>query len=216
MPGPIVAVGDLLRVRVGTFQGAQAGFNIRYSRISAVDGDSADLGQIALEYAQNINNAYKALMTEHAEFIGVGITLLTGPGAPDSLEFADTTLRGPGAVTGDPLPKQCCGLVKLNSDESGRKGRGRMYVAFPSEDQSDVGQKPDTQYQINLASLAVWFVGSFTVGVGPNTASLQHIVTVTAAGAQGPDLTNFVVRDSWATQRRRGSLGAQNKVPFVQ
>lgn len=87
-------------------------------------------------------------------------------------------------------------------------------MPFPSEGDSTVAHVPSAGYMVPLALLAALFPGNINVGAVGNTLTLAPIIY--RGFGNGPHSIIVAARanQKWATQRRRGSYGAVNALPF--
>lgn len=201
-----LAVGDVIRTIFTCGQDGQQGLNIRYWRISAVAGAGLDEGEVANALFLDVFDAYCDLMTTHAEFLGVSVRDVTDPSGLAAV--ASTSDPEPGTVAGDPLPPQCCGLIKLRTKLAGRANRGRLYVPFPGETDSTVDHVPSDPYLVRLLVLSTYMTAQHTWGAAGDTVT--GIPVIRHADATTTDINGANLRRGWATQRRRGFFGAGN------
>lgn len=126
----------------------------------------------------------------------------------------------PGTGIGDPLPTQSCGLVSYQYNLSGKQGRGRNYLPFPTEDDNAADGLPTAGYMTDADTFAsAWNPVSLVVtgsGVGPPTATITGCLynPYGAIPVKIPTVVSRTIRKKWATQRRRGSEGRPNNSPF--
>jgi hypothetical protein len=205
-------VGDIIEARVITVQGPQMGVNVRHFRIDSVTGGEPSLSNIATQIEGAYAPGIRALMVSTATFRGVGARRIFP--LPRSNEFISTASAGSGTVGGDALPFQTSGLITLRTALGSRRGRGRMYVAFPAEADNAGQGLPSSGYTANLAGLAIVVESSQTV-----TGTAGSLVIVPGIfhriGAPNFDpLVAAIPRLAWATQRRRGTFGRPNTPPF--
>ncbi len=200
MAAPIAAAGDLLEIRVFTQLFVQAGINVRHLRVLSVVGGSRDLQQIADHMSTVSDIVYKPLLVITATFNGVGIRRVT-PGK--TLEFFSTVDAGPGLATGDALPGQTAGLLKLGTDFPGPSGRGRAYAPFPAESDNAPNGQPTAGYVTKMGLyLSLWTTDT-TITDGAGNDAIVRNVLVKRPAFTHRDITSGLIRDTWASQRRR-------------
>lgn len=210
MPTSIVT-GAVIEVRPLMTTAGQLGINVLHYLCTSHTG----LGATTQEIANLFNTAnaarYKALISVAATFRGIGCRAIFP--LPPSVEDFTTALLGVGTVAGDILPLQTCGLVKKASALAGRKNRGRMYIPFPGEADSDVNGLPTAGYITRLDSLnGSIFPGQVFIGAaGSSTCSFGVWSRINQLFVFTPTAIN---RTGWATQRRRGSLTKAGVNPF--
>jgi hypothetical protein len=182
--------------------------------------------QDAADYWDTIlGELYKGVLSEQAKYYGVGFKRVVGPTVPDPyLPSYAHAHRGWGSTTGDQLPRQTCGLISRKVSSHGRHGKGRVYIPFPGEFDSDELAHPTEAYLGALQSLAD---AAFQVGVGvafgPGgltwVPALSNIIDSTTTPATWADpwyspVDIYHIRRLWATQRRRSDFGRPNVPPF--
>jgi len=206
-------VGDILKVRAvcATLNTAQIAVNVRHYRVSGIAGTGVT--QQAITDAINTAWAplYKPLLAANAQYRGIGVQKIFP--VPPTAETINASLNGVGTAAGDMLPTQTCGLLQLRTTFAGPYYRGRVYLPFPAEGDSDANGAPTAGYVVNALALATQMKLTFAVTVGANQNTMIPIIWHRATLAYS-DITviNGIFR--WATQRRRGTFGQTNTVPF--
>jgi len=224
VPTISVPVNSIVKARVFTSCQQQLGVNVLYYRLVAIESaPDGDLQELCAAFSAWVASAYKAVMTQEADFRGCGLQNLGDGlvGTWPSIEVYSDSGKGVGTVTGTALPKQTCGIITKRTVIAKRLGRGRMYVPFPGEaDNLDHGI-PSTSYVDRLTTLASKVLANFsisTAGEGLNT--LQPLLRGDLTPANTTDgtwmwnpIVDYTPRPRWATQRRRGDYGRQNEFP---
>jgi len=206
-----MAVGDVFEVRLITQSGNQVGINVRHYRSSAITGSGVTLTDIAFNLASVFGPLYAPLMSNAAEFRGVGVRRRIP--APVSAEVFSTLPAVQGTRAGDQLPKQTSGVITLRTALAGRQNRGRLYVPFPAESSNGVGGTPEATYVADLITLADSLDDPRIPGFAPNTETLLPVIAHRPSYTH-VDIALAVPRGIWGTQRRRGSFGAANVSPI--
>ncbi len=206
-----IVVGDLLEVRFINGLEQQVAINVRHWLCEGVTAPGLDMQEFADVMSARFAPLYKALMPVPTLFRGCGARRLT-PGP--TLESLSNSGAGPGLQAGDPLPGQVAGLIKLITDTPGPRGRGRCYVPFASESDNTVLGVPSGAYQTNLSNLGFDFWGGMTVINGGGGALTIRGQLVKKPIMTSIVLTGHIVRDSWATQRRR-RIGVGGDTPPI-
>lgn len=205
-------IGDLLQVRMVCVCGEQTALNIRHYVITAIAG----VERTRLQIVQDMDNAYaplyKALMSNEAQYRGMDIKRLA-PGVP-TVSDATAANNGAGTLVSDVLPRQVCGVIGLKTALAGRKYRGRVYVPFPSESVSSVLGTPTAGHVTALGNLSAQLTAAFNSTQGLNTTTLAPVLLHKGSPPSWDNLTTGIVRGRFGTQRRRGSYGQPNPVPF--
>jgi hypothetical protein len=205
MAGTPLAVGNILKARIVCINDKnKTAFNIKHWRVSAIVAGVPTIEDAAEAFSIGLGGRYANCMATNATFWAVGMSRIF-PNPPTG-EVWGTSGRTGGTATGDPLPSQTCGLVKLSSPFAGKTNRGRLYVPFPAEDDNDTGDLPSGGYIVNAAGLGSLMVGGVTLTIAGRTATYIGIIWHKASTSY-TDLTTATARGKWATQRRRGMLG---------
>lgn len=214
MPQPI-GVADVVKVRVGTYADAQAGYNVRYFVCLAIAGTGATDADAANDLDALMSTVYPAILSSSASYYGVGVQLVTAHGQPLFIEQSAISGPTPGLMDAQMLPKQVAGVVKLITDLTGRSNRGRFYSMFPGVDGDTGAGKPTAAYLTDLDAVAIAWTGAATVGVGGNTSTLVPCVVHRPPSTIAPEpIIGYSVRNIWGTQRRRGDFGRTNPPPL--
>lgn len=200
MAAPAVAPGDVLEIRVFSQLFTQAGINVRHLRVVSTLGTSRTLADIA-DHMSNVSDiVYKPLLVSTATYKGVGLRRVT---PSPTLEFFSIVDQGPGTAAGDALPGQTAGLLKLGTDFPGPSGRGRAYAPFPAESDNDANGQPTLGYITKMGLYqALWTTDTNVTDGGGNEALLRNVL-VRRPAFTWRDITSSLIRDTWATQRRR-------------
>lgn len=206
---PVNAIGQIWQAKLYHHLTDQLGLNVIHYRVSAVAGTGSDADKLLIAVSQAFHVRIKDLMVVTATFDGLRLQRIRPVVA--AADCFSTDDAGPGTVNGDALPRQSSGLISKRTAISGRHGRGRYYVPFPSEDDNDSSPVPVPAYVVRLALLATVIATPLTIGAGANTATLTPVVYDRATGI-GVNIVSCTAANRWATQRRRGSFGAVNPV----
>jgi len=215
IPAVALSVGDFLQERVGFWFAPQAAYNILYWEIaSIVGGASVDLQALCNELDSLTKVPACDIITASASYSGVGLKRIS-PGVP-SVEAVSTTGSGVGTWAGDAYAKQVAGIITKRTVKSGRKYRGRLYLPFVSEAAAHTDTTPTAAYLTAADAYALVTVAPITlVPAGVTGVFLTPLLKHAAVGTTADTITNYVVRDKWATQRRRGDYGRPNTQPFT-
>jgi len=204
---------DILQVRIVGFENTdtQLGVNVLHYQVIAITGGVPTGLDCAISMDGLVKVAYKAFMGANANYIGVGVSRIF----PLPRLVEDTTRASTGAGTGGAnlLPLQVSGLVKFQSTQAARHGRGRCYPFFPSAAWADADGKMNAGGQAAVAAIRTAIPQAWAMANGGNSANLSQIlwdrVNHVARGVAATFSSNL-----FATQRRRGQLGRTNVVPF--
>lgn len=178
---------------------------------------TTDLTDCLTQFANDIVPKYKALISQEATYRGSRASFRSAGGVFESQWENSTINQGPGAVLGDPLPKQICGIVTRVGEFKGRRHRGRVYTPFPGEASNDPTEgRPNNTFLVNLSAYGQAITDPLAVNNNGDTATLLpgHIVEVNPGDKQFFEWVTYVPRPYWATQRRRGDYGKENESPI--
>lgn len=203
-----IAEDDIVRTKVLVWVNYQVGINIRYWRCSTNPGDLT-LEDLAAELTGSLVPLYVVYLTTTCIVDATKVQIVGPGGMSDEV----TTLLGTaGAVTGQTLPRQACGIVTLTTGVGGRKNRGRFYLPFPTEGMNEGDGSPNAAGLSNMDALGAYYSQPLNVTVGDFTMILAPVIV---HGGPAPDaptpITGFIVRDKWGTQKRRGDYGKLNE-----
>jgi len=203
--------GDIIEGRVYVTMGGQTSINV----VHFLGSGQIGLGGTLVEACQAFNNAMvtalKPLLSSSASYRGCGMRRIA-PGTPSVEEF-NVTGAGAGSVTGDPLPKQTCGIISKRTDFAGPRMRGRFFVPFPGESDNDSDTTPSTTYMTRLTTLASALILGFNAGIGPDATTFDLVIYHRVGGSTNA-VTAMLTREKWATQRSRGDYGRPNASPI--
>jgi len=173
MPSPITA-GMKLKVTFACLMGTQYGLiSVKYNVKSVgglgmtdqklIDGLSTDWGTL-LKAAINDNASYYGAKLDHLAVLA--------PAPVSSFLSA-----GAGTGGADALPSQTAGVVRKNTALAGRKGRGRLFLPFPSEQHSTVSGAPSAAYLVATVPIMALLTADHTITSGADSATVRAIVT---------------------------------------
>lgn len=204
-------LNDVAEVKLANTFTDQLALNIRHYLVAAVTGGSATDQEAADQLASLFKPSYNALCNAASAFFGAQAQVIR---PVTTLPAHSTAPAAANGITGAALPRQDCGLITLRTNLVGRANRGRFYVPFPSTIDNLPSGEPVPGYVIRLGTMALVILQTVTVGgAGGGTAQLTPVIFHRKTGLV-TSLVNFVVRTSWATQRRRGSFGRPNAAPW--
>jgi len=205
-----LAGGQILEFRVWTNEAEQAAVNTYHYKVVTVTGTVTDV-DAAIDFDAVMAPLYKPLMQNLSNYRGTQARIISLVPLPIAVTTSLNAGVGTAGATG--LPRQCAGLISWQTALAGPGHRGRTYLPFPSSF-SDTGDgQPGLTYQNDLENLAnaLEGFGPITSG-GGGSADVQLVLKVKAPVSPIP-ITDHVIRDHWATQRRRGSFGRANVSP---
>jgi hypothetical protein len=206
-----VVNGTILRQTVGCYLSPQVAINQVHWEVSGLVGTVSDQ-----DCCDDLNifaaNAYIPILNINATYWGVKIQIVQTT-FPKPIPVVNASLTAVGGVAGDVLPYQICGIFTKFTNNGGRIGRGRFYVAFPSEGLNTAAGQPSAAYLTLLGTLASNFCTQATITGGSGTCVLNPILYHYGAPPFPTPITGFRANPKWATQRRRGDYGKTNLIP---
>jgi len=211
--GVVPVVGDILELVIHTKAQDQAGINVRHYRVASVAAGGVALGPIVEHFESWFASAYKPLMSLAAAWEGSLISKVWP--LPRSAASYSIDAQGPGAVVGDLMSTQTCGIITLYTNRAGRSGRGRAFIPFPSETDNGPDGNPTAAYTNNLITLASVLTGDVTVTLAGATTILNPVIWKRGTDQHNVISTRFA-QGVWATQRRRGAKGRPNAAWFPE
>lgn len=156
------------------------------------------------DIADAVANAANGTLTD---VVSSDITFMGAHLSGVTLPLADLFTTGigeaPGGQTGGSgMPRNCCGLVTLNTGVAGKRGRGRLYLPPPNNNRLQIADVTWTStFAASLGTAVQDFMGALLAGspaltfgkfTGPNQTLWENYDPVRTIGRQ------FV-----GTQRRR-------------
>lgn len=211
----IIDAGDMLVVETVCTVPGQVSINRLHWKVLATSGTvGVKFIDVASWWNGLVANTYKSLMFNGAQYYGVRCRRVF-PANTDRWQFVNAS-AGPGLAGAIGLPTQTCGLISLTGSVLGRKGAGRQYLPFPAADDNDGAGVPLGGYITKAAALAIQLVTQQTVPSNPagGEAIIRCNVAPEVGIPEGNAVTEAIPRTAWATQRRRGSFGRLNNLPF--
>ena len=209
--GVTLIVGQVLVAKYHSWQSPQLGLNIRRLRITEITGGTTVLQQDCADaLSVVVGPLLRANMTEHAEYRGLTMKIHGGTTVQD-ISIAGA---GIGSIQGEALPAQVSGIITLKTDSAGRAGRGRMYIPFPSEEDSDQAFGPMAGYMQGLVGIGAYHANEQSITIPGGSMKIRFGLYIPFGADFTKDFTGYNARQKWATQRRRGSYGRPNSLPF--
>lgn len=213
---PPLVTGDVVRMRVYCWCNQQLSINTYSYVIGEIDVGSTnvlmwDLGMYLLVAAHDM---YVPIMSEFAEFLGIGLQKLTTPITGEA-QFTTSMafLDGLGLDAGQPLPTNITGLLRRSGikPSNNRQKNGRVYLPFPSENSNGDGSVPVNTYRANVTLLGENLSMPHGVtynGTTYNLVPCLELNNTIPAGWANISLTSASNR--WGQQHRRGDFGKMN------
>lgn len=218
-PNPVVVNGDTVLLSVVCYDDEQVSINRFGYLISGVAGGTLTLQDCVDTLDAPASTQWKGMINNQATYRGVMGSLFIGNRLTP---FRSTIANaGPGTAGADALPRQTCGMFTKVSAVPGPAGRGRVYVPFPAVADNGAGPIPNAGYMTRLGVMAGVLKAPLGVSVGPVTATMTPVIVRYPRPSATPPVVfrtipwaDATARQKWATQRRRGSYGRPNVLPF--
>jgi hypothetical protein len=201
---------DYLEIKYYTYLDNQLGENVFYGKILA-DGGPGPWAPIAVANALStwLHVQIKALIANPALYLGVSLRYWS-PGSPNWATVWSKLNQGVGNAGATPCPKQCSGIFSKNTALAGQKNRGRTFVPFPATADTEPGGNPTASYLTRLTAYAQRVDNVENIGADYGIAFGLFTWRMSASFRA---ITECVVRDRFATQKRRGDYGRVNAIP---
>ncbi len=210
-PMPNLTVGDIVETKSFCYGGGQLGINILHWEFSQITTGTLTDGAAAAEFSTAFANVMKNCIGAAYEWIGLTFRRVTPAPTPSIIVTADA---GPGLTAGDSLPRQMCGIATKLTAVPGRAGRGRVYFPFATENDNEVDGEPEAGYRLRMDT-AMAFMCSLFAPTPPVVTGVQFTPVIYNRLTQTAiPITGWIVRNKWASQRRRGDYGQANTRPF--
>jgi len=210
----VIQVDDIIIARGVCFDTDQVGIN----QMHYVCNNTGSVPNTDQDFATALDTLlaplYKLVINNIAFWRGVSVQIRrAGVLYAPAIENANAGAGTAGAIA---LPRQTCGLVGYSTGLAGVRFRGRMYIPFPSST-SDLGDgHPTGGYSLNIFNISQIYFG-FNGPITP-TGPTWLPALIHAPGKSPVPLPTLITgtysSGNWATQRRRGSFGRQNAIPF--
>ncbi len=222
MTAPL-AVGQVVKCRIWcdtAVGGGQASVNTLGYIVSAIGGSPATDTDVAATLDALIATPYRALLSASANYKGVQAQICQPTFPYTAIFIAGQSIAGAGVggVAGNPMPAQVCGLLSFATGKAGVRNRGRFYVAFPGVADDSGGGTVSAGYTTRLQALGAQVSVGLAPSAGGRTATLVRVIlhsTPKTGPIAPPDaVVSGSDHAAWATQRRRGSFGRQNRSPI--
>jgi len=207
MASPI-AVGDKVRVRVYCQLGNQVSINTFYYEMTAEVGGVTDVN-LAEFIDPRAGNAFKAIMTQEANYLGVRVDVMAPTPTVYVQSFAET---GPGERATDALPPQVAGLIWLKGPLALRTHVGRRFLPFPAEGDNTASGVPAPAYLIFATGVITAMMTQFDVVVGANSGTFTPVHWIRKSNSF-VSIAQSGVRKAWSTHRTRNFLRSGDAIP---
>jgi len=213
----ILAVADLVRVRIYTSQSNQLGENVLDYTTALPVGGMTDK-DLADAYSTGLAPLMKAWLCSTATYRGISLQITRAA----QLFVAVTSNLGSGIGTGlaDPMPRQVCGITTKLTDLARSANRGRVFWPFPFKDPGDLVGNPTVAQRGLMEAIASQVLLERAYAAGPKSITIRPVIVhkrlpIPLVTPDPTPITGFHTTQKWATQRRRGDFGAPNQFPSL-
>jgi hypothetical protein len=205
-------LNDVIEIKTYCQNSEQMSVNTFHAVANPIFGGGVNQATIAAKWDSLVAPLLKPMMAPDSTYYGVSVAKIW----PLPRTAFDISIAGRGAGTAAPpsLPRQTSFPFTLTTSGAGRNQRGRWFIAFPAAAFNAAGGVPTAAYLLLVAPLVTQVGGGFLAGslvTGTTmTTILWHSRTKTFDTVTGANPAVL----KWGTQRRRGSYGRPNSVPF--
>jgi hypothetical protein len=217
MATPVIP-GDLVETRTYATQAEQTAIMTFHWGINSAIGTVTN----DIDFARVIDNTlappWKATLSADSSYRGTSARIISSS-PPTSPVFFNTSV-GPGTGTAPDLPRQTAGLISWQTAFGGRQFRGRTYIGFPWAGLNNLDGVPTGPAITLFTNIAQAMFGLTTIPNVAGTGScgvnllLTHRKPKTGTTPAPTFINGYIIRNKWATQRRRGSFGRPNSSPI--
>lgn len=204
----MAAVNDVYKIRFGFSCFRTTAYVVRHWIVTAVAGAGRTDAQIATAVDALGEPNFKNFLSVNARYEGTGVQKIFPLPATD--EVVEAASAGIGSVAGDALPPQVAAVISLRSGLAGRRRRGRSYIPFGSENESTTEGFIGPTGLAALVGISDFLIDTIAITVGPDGVTLAPIVWSRSL-LTSTLITNYRIRGSFGTQRRRSYLNAADK-----
>lgn len=190
----------------------QIGINVRHYQTTEEEGGGVAVQDMADLLSGIASFAYRSWLHNSASYLGCTLQVINVV-PPVTAPFVSTNGAGVGNALGDLLPRQVAGLIHIKGAVPGKHGRGRAYIPFGSSIYNGNDGKLSGAGLAALDAVRVFLAADRTFVDGALSTTIRTRLRNRATN----DLTiveEMKRDDRWATQRRRGSFGRTNPIPF--
>lgn len=215
----LLSPGNIVQVNLYALQGSQIGETTANFRVQSIGGASVTDIQFATALDTRQFAAFKALMSNNATYRGIAAQIIL---PIRRLSVNSNANAGAGTAGTASLPTQVRGLLRINTNLSGRAFRGRAFTPFPAGDDTILATGyPSAGFVTRLGTWGLLVFSNIVVTVGADSATLVPVLLHRKANKAGTttansttDTAGLIAVASWATHRSSGELGRPNLPPF--
>lgn len=205
--------GDVYSVQVGSYITSpqnQAGINRFHVAVSGVIGGTINDGNLATYFDDLLAPLYKLIFSTTTNYYGVKVTRKVP--APTAIPQVAIANSGVGTASGTLMAPTLSALVQMFTQRIGKTGRGRLFVPFPTSEQTVIGI-PNAAYIVNVLAIATQVSVVQSLIIGAESVVLTPVITGKLVTSPIYAITSVDVAPWWVSQHRRGNYGRQNVLP---
>lgn len=209
MPGIGLTDNQVLMVKYFCNDGRQNGINVVHYRTSDVVGGGIT-DQLAADALSTLAAAqYKAYLNADCGYAGVQAQVVYPGLYPTVRSIAGA---GVGINLTDRLPSQVALLLSPRTNSPGRRGRGRCYLPFWSEDQNSPDGQPTAGAITAATNVSNVIFAVQTVTSGANSVKLTPVIYSRVTPVTITPIQFVLFRANWASQRRRADINRPDQL----
>ncbi len=215
-----IATNDILIARAWVKLDEQAAVNTYAYRCITVTGGGVTDQDFATFISLDLGMAafYRALLTPASEFRGIQAYFVNrGVGVFLPAPVKAIGQAGVGTTTGDPVPRNACGILKYNTVVRGPGGRGRVYLPYMAQSYVGSNGQVNAAFGTLVNSLASNMLPPIVVVNGGSSATLTWCLLHKTPG-QLPTSTGEIVSaeagEKIGQMHKRGDYGRANASPI--
>lgn len=199
-----MAIGDRIRFAIVSDGPSQRSIVLLHRVVTAETAAGATVQEMANDLDAAHAASWKAMLPDDVTYRGIRAQKYFP--LPPALPFSGVGGAGLGTVVDDVLGPQVCGAITWRTQAAGRAFRGRSYIPFPPKVAGTAAMRPTGAYQAFIGIWAgVWLPQRITVGAA-GTSTTKLVLQSRKTLATITDITAFLVRNYWTTQRRRSDV----------
>lgn len=210
MAGTTLNKDDILELKTGCRLEAQNGLNVLHYIVTDVVGVSITDAALLDLILNVVAPKFKAYMPATATFSGASLQVIDPP--PMAGLTTSVIGAGPGTQVADALPPVASMLFTKRTALAGRAFRGRMYLPFWSEASSDANGDPLVAALALGKAIADVLLAPTLWDDGANGVYLTPVIWHRTTKSY-TEVTTYLARTKWATQRRRSQIN-RGDAPF--
>jgi hypothetical protein len=199
-----VALNDVIEVRAYCNDQTQNGINVVHYHVTSIVGAPLSDQVLADHISTLYSGAYLPYLTGQCQYAGLTLQIVNPIAQP---RVRSVVGAGPGAIVGDSLPPEITMKIGTRANVTGRHGRGRSFLPFWGEPQSDINGKPNAGAQAFGAAWAAIVYSPITTVVGGQTTVCTPIIWTKKFAPARNEVVSTTVPSVWTHMKRRSFSG---------